>query len=185
MNGNLQKSDFRGILGFISGYYDTRKTFDAFVCLAACALAGGTQAKECLEEDGQWKKEDLELFGRALVHLIAEMESRRFEDIFGAYYTESALSQGTRDRHGEFHMPKTICDLMGKMLVGKKTPPQEGPIAFVRSLGRSIRPWPAGSASVGGPLWLRRAPRRRRRCCGGWKRSSTKPGRRARCRPQP
>ena len=75
--------DFRKILQEISHRHDTRKVFDGFVCLAACALAAQTREAEYLEEAKRWDKSELDLFAEALGALIIEMESRPFEDILG------------------------------------------------------------------------------------------------------
>jgi type I restriction-modification system DNA methylase subunit len=56
------------------------------------------------------------------------METRPFEDILGGYYMESALSSKGQQWNGEFHTPKTICDLMGQMVMGDTEWPAEGPI---------------------------------------------------------
>src|SRR5262249_44201344 len=54
-------SEFRSILQSISGRYDTRRVFEGFVRLAACALAAQTREPEYLEEVKRWNKSDLEL----------------------------------------------------------------------------------------------------------------------------
>jgi type I restriction-modification system DNA methylase subunit len=122
--------DFRKILASISDYHESRRVFDAFTRLVACAVAMRSREKEYLEEAGRWKKEDLERFSHALGALIAEMELRPFEDILGPYYTEFALSPGTRDKHGEFHTPKAICDLVAQTLIAENKCPEDGPITL-------------------------------------------------------
>jgi type I restriction-modification system DNA methylase subunit len=120
--------DFRTLLERISHRHDTRKVFDAFVRFAACALAAQTREAEYLEEAKHWEKAELELFGQALGALIVEMETRPFEDILGGYYMECALSSKGQQWNGEFHTPKTICDLMARVTLGDQTLPAEGPI---------------------------------------------------------
>ena len=70
--------DFRKILERLSHRHDTRRVFDAFTRLAACALAAQTREAEYLEEAKRWEKPDLDLFAEALGALIVEMESRAF-----------------------------------------------------------------------------------------------------------
>jgi len=110
-------TDFRNFLGGISRQNDLRRTFDAFVRLAACCLSAQTREAEYLEEAKHWEKSDLELMSKALGALILEMESKPFEDVLGGYYMEFALSSKGQQWGGEFHTPKPICDLMAKMLV--------------------------------------------------------------------
>jgi type I restriction-modification system DNA methylase subunit len=110
--------DFRKILEQVSRRHDTRKAFDGFARLAACALAAQTREAEYLEEAKRWEKPELESFAEALAALIEEMECRPFEDILGGYYMEFALSQKGQQWNGEFHTPKPVCDLMARMMIG-------------------------------------------------------------------
>jgi type I restriction-modification system DNA methylase subunit len=118
MKTKSQPSDFRKILKRISHRHDTRSVFEAFTRLAACALAAQTREAEYLEEAERWERPDLDLFVEALGALVAEMETRPFEDIIGGCYMEFALSQKGQQWNGEFHTPKTICDLMARMTLG-------------------------------------------------------------------
>ena len=123
------QGDFRKILERISHHHDMRSVFDAFVRFAACALAAQTREAEYLEEAKRWDKADLDLFGQALGALTLEMETKPFEDVLGTHYMEFALSSKGRQWNGEFHTPKTVCDLMAQMVVGDlKSLPEEGPI---------------------------------------------------------
>jgi type I restriction-modification system DNA methylase subunit len=122
--------DFRKILERLSHRHDTRRVFDAFTRLAACALAVQTREAEYLEEARQWKKPDLDLFAEALGALVIEMETHPFEDILGGCYMEFALSSKGQQWHGEFHTPKHVCDLMAQMTIGDMASlPAEGQIA--------------------------------------------------------
>ena len=124
-----QPSDFRTILEALTHRHDTRRIFDAFARLAACAVAAQTREAEYLEEAKRWEKPDLDVFGKALGALVLEMESRPFEDLLGAYYLDFALSQKIQQWHGEFHTPKAICDLMAQLTIGDLASlPAEGPI---------------------------------------------------------
>ena len=124
-----QPSDFRKILESLSHRNDTRRVFDAFTRFAACALAAETRETEYLEEVKRWEKEDMEVFGQALGALVAEMETRPFEDILGAHYMEFALSHKGQQWNGEFHTPKAICDLMARLTLGDmESIPADGPI---------------------------------------------------------
>lgn len=120
--------DFRRILESLSHRHDTRSVFDAFIRFAACALAVQTREAEYLEEVKHWEKPELDRFAEALGALVSEMETRPFEDILGGYYMESALSSKGQQWNGEFHTPKTICDLIGQMVMGDTELPAEGPI---------------------------------------------------------
>lgn len=62
---------------------------------------------------------DLDRFAEALAALVIEMEAHPFEDIIGGYYMEFALSEKGRQWNGEFHTPKTICDLMARLTLGE------------------------------------------------------------------
>src|SRR5581483_5184606 len=122
-------SDFRKLLGTLSHKHDLRRVFDAFVRMAACAVAAGTREPEYLEEAKRWEKSDLALFSQVLGALVLEMEGRPFEDVIGGYYVEYALSQKGQQWNGEFHTPKPICDLMARMTLGDlDSLPPEGPI---------------------------------------------------------
>jgi type I restriction-modification system DNA methylase subunit len=121
--------DFRKILESISHRHDTRSVFEAFTRFAACALAAQTREAEYLEEAKRWEKPELELFGKALGALVLEMETKPFEDVLGGHYMEFALSSKGQQWNGEFHTPKTICDLMARMTLGDmESLPTEGPI---------------------------------------------------------
>ena len=122
--------DFRAVLQSLSHRHDLRRIFDAFVLLAACALAMQTRETEYLEEAGRWTKEELETFAEALALLVTEMERHPFTDILGSYYMEFALSQKGQQWNGEFHTPKPVCDLMASIVAGDgDTWPTEGNIA--------------------------------------------------------
>src|SRR5580693_4576940 len=112
MKPKSQPSNFRRILERISHRHDIRSVFDAFTRFAACALAAQTREPEYLEEAKRWEKAELEMFAQALGALVLEMESKPFEDVLGAYYMEFALSSKGQQWTGEFHTPKTICDLL-------------------------------------------------------------------------
>lgn len=125
-----KSSDFRTILERLSHHRRTREVFDAFVRTAACALAMQTREPEYLEEAKRWEKEELALFAEALAALVAEMETRPFEDLIGGYYMEFALSSKGQQWNGEFHTPKPICDLMARMVIDLDSLPAEGPITI-------------------------------------------------------
>lgn len=121
--------DFRKVLERLSHRHDTRRVFDAFTRLAACALSLQTREAEYLEEIKHWEKPDLGVFAEALGALVTEMEQHPFEDLIGGYYLEFALSSKGQQWNGEFHTPKPICDLIAQMLVGDASSfPAEGPI---------------------------------------------------------
>lgn len=126
MKPKSPSNDFRAILQNLSHRHDTRRIFDAFVRLAACALAMQTREAEYLEEAKRWEKAELETFAEALGALVAEMEQHPFEDVLGGFYMEFALSQKGQQWSGEFHTPKPVCDLMARMLMGDSQWPAEG-----------------------------------------------------------
>src|ERR1051326_3054199 len=129
MKTKSHPSDFRKILEQISHRHETRRVFDAFTRLAACAVAAQTREAEYLEEAKRWEKKDLDCFAEALGALVLEMEKCPFEDVIGGCYMEFALSQKGQQWHGEFHTPKPICDLMARMTIGDLASfPPEGPI---------------------------------------------------------
>lgn len=126
---NSQPDDFRKILKGLSHRHDLRRVFDGFTRLAACALAAQTREAEYLEEAKRWERSELDLFAGALGALVLEMESRPFEDVIGGYYMEFAVSAKGQQWHGEFHTPKTVCDLIARMMLGDlDSLPAEGPI---------------------------------------------------------
>jgi methylase of polypeptide subunit release factors len=109
--------------------HDTRRVFDAFTRLAACALAAQTREAEYLEEARRWERPELDLFAQALGALVLEMESRPFEDILGGYYLDFALSSKGQQWNGEFHTPKMVGDLIARMMLGDLASlPADGPI---------------------------------------------------------
>jgi type I restriction-modification system DNA methylase subunit len=124
-----QPGDFRKILEQLSQRHDARRIFDAFVRLAACALAAQTREAEYLEEAKRWDKSELETFAEALGVLVIEMEAKPFEDVIGGYYMEFALSSKGQQWNGEFHTPKTICNFMAQIIMGDAFP-AEGSIAI-------------------------------------------------------
>lgn len=121
--------DFRSILQRLSHRRDLHTVFDTFIRLAACALAVQTRETEYLETIKDWEIDELNLFAEALGALIAEMESKPFEDILGGYYMEFALSTKRQQHNGEFHTPKPVCDLMAQIVMGDPVSlPKEGVI---------------------------------------------------------
>ena len=129
MKTKSSPGDFRKILERLSHRHDARRVFDAFTRLAACAVAAQTREAEYLEEAKRWERPDMDTFAEALGALVSEMETRPFEDIIGGCYMEFALSQKGQQWNGEFHTPKTICDLMARMTLGDlESLPAEGPI---------------------------------------------------------
>ena len=126
-----QPGDFRKILERLSHRHDTRRIFDAFVRFAACAVATQTREAEYLEEAKRWEASELDTFAEALAALIIEMEASPFEDIIGGYYIEFALSSKGQQWNGEFHTPKTICDMIARIVVGDMSSlPADGPITL-------------------------------------------------------
>jgi hypothetical protein len=121
-------SNFRKLLESISHRHDTRRVFDGFTRLAACAVAAQTREAEYLDEAKRWTKDELHLFSKALGALVIEMESHPFEDIIGGFYMDFALSTKGQQWNGEFHTPKAICDLMARMTVEVNSLPADGPI---------------------------------------------------------
>ena len=111
-------ADFRKLLEPLARVHDTRQVFDAFVTLAACALAAETREEEYLETAKHWQREHLDVFAQALGALILEMEIKPFVDVLGGYYMEFALSNKSQQWLGEFHTPTTICDLMAGLTLG-------------------------------------------------------------------
>ncbi len=107
--------DFRKLLERLAHRHDTRSIFDAFVRFAACAVAVQTREAEYLEEAKCWDKSELELFAEAFGTLVNEMEAQPFTDLLGGYYMEFALSSKGQQWNGEFHTPKTVCDMMAMM----------------------------------------------------------------------
>ena len=120
-------TDFRKNLENLSHRHDTRKVFDAFVRLSACVLAAQTREEEYLEEAKKWERTELDAFAEALGALVNEMQGKPFKDLIGGHYMEFALSHKGQQWNGEFHTPKTVCDLMARMFMGESFP-AEGPI---------------------------------------------------------
>jgi type I restriction-modification system DNA methylase subunit len=124
-------SDFRKILEQLAHGHDTRQVFDAFVRLAACAVAAQTREAEYLEEAKHWQKSELELFAQALGSLVREMESQPFTDLIGGYYMEFAISSKSQQWGGEYHTPKPICDFMTQITMGDMSElPADRPITI-------------------------------------------------------
>jgi len=109
---------FRKILEGMAHRHDLGRVFEAFTRLAACALAAQSREAEYLEEAKRWRKPELETFAQALGALTMEMESHPFEDLLGGCYLEFALSSQGQRWNGEFHTPKTVCDLIAHLTVG-------------------------------------------------------------------
>lgn len=111
-------SNFRKMLEPLCRSRDTRQVFDAFVRLGACALSAQTREVEYLEEAKRWSRDELKIFGDSLGALVLEMETKPYEDVLGGYYMEFALSTKSQQWNGEFHTPKTVCDLIARMTMG-------------------------------------------------------------------
>ena len=150
MSKTNEPTNFRKIINRIAYGHDTRKVFDGFVRLSACALAAQTREPEYLEEAKRWKPDELSLFAQALSTLTMEMERRPFEDLLGAYYMEFALSTKGQQWNGEFHTPKALCDLMAKMTMPDGLPPGDDKVtvcepacgagAMILALAESVAP---------------------------------------------
>ncbi|MDF9828580.1 type I restriction-modification system DNA methylase subunit [Ereboglobus sp. PH5-10] len=121
---------FRSLIEQLIRYHDAYKVFSAFTTLAACALAHGTREAEYLEEAKRWKKDELNIFSHALAALVLEMEDQPFTDLLGGHYMELALSHKSQQWNGEFHTPQNVCEMIGHMIAGDTTMPQEGPITL-------------------------------------------------------
>ena len=131
MKAKSRESDFRKILGGLSHRHSARCVFDGFSRLAACALAAQTREEEYLEEAKRWERAELDLFAEALGALILEMEKHPFQDLIGEYCMECTVSQKGQQWNGQFHTPKSICDLMARMVPGDASSlPAEGPITI-------------------------------------------------------
>jgi type I restriction-modification system DNA methylase subunit len=129
MKPKSQPRDFRKILERLSHRHDTRRVFEAFTRLTACALAAQTREPEYLDEAKRWERPDLDLFVEAFAALVIEMENHPFEDLIGGCYMDFALSSKGQQWNGEFHTPKAVCDLMAQMtLSALESLPAEGPI---------------------------------------------------------
>lgn len=116
--GGKASPGFRKILENLAHRHELPRVFEAFTRMAACALAAQTRETEYLEEAKHWRKPELEAFAQALGALTMEMESHPFEDLLGGCYLEFALSSQGQRWNGEFHTPKTVCDLIAHMTVG-------------------------------------------------------------------
>jgi type I restriction-modification system DNA methylase subunit len=127
---SMKSQTFLSILTNLATHRDRSTVFNAFVQLAACALAAQTREAEYLEEIKRWTKEDLNQFSHALAALIVEMEAEPFTDVLGAAYMEFAQSKGTRERGGEFYTPPCIAKLMAQMLAGSHDENSTEPITF-------------------------------------------------------
>lgn len=150
MSKTKPPENFRKLLEKVSRRHDTRKVFDTFTRLAACALACQTREPEYMEEIKQWEKLELDCFAQALGSLVKEMELKPFEDVLGAYYMEFALSSKGQQWNGEFHTPPSICKLMARLTLDGSDLPTEGPItvsepacgagAMILALGEACPP---------------------------------------------
>lgn len=118
MKAKSRPGDFRKLLERLSHRHDLRKVFDAFTRFSACALAVQTRETEYLEEVKRWERPDLDVFAEAFAALVNEMEAQPFTDLIGGFYQEVALSQKGQQWNGEFHTPKSICDLIAGVMLG-------------------------------------------------------------------
>lgn len=110
------QSDYRKVLARIAANgSDTRRVFDCFVKISACALSAGQRETEYMDEVKGWKKDDLTLFAEAFSLLVEEMESKPFSDVLGPHYMEWALGAKTAKNNGEFHTPESLCQMMAAM----------------------------------------------------------------------
>lgn len=115
---NIVQADFRKVLSKLTANgHDTRRIFDCFVKLSACALSNGQREEEYLEEVKRWKREELDLFVEAFALLIAEMEGKPFSDVLGPHYMEWALGEKTAKNNGEFHTPESLCQMMAAITI--------------------------------------------------------------------
>lgn len=121
--------DFRKILEGIAHNHDIHTVFCAFARLAACALAVQTRESEYFTEAKHWKNDELLAFSHALGALVSEMQEQPYTDLLGRYYMEFAISAGGQKWNGEFHTPRSICELMARLALGDLAElPAEGPI---------------------------------------------------------
>lgn len=125
-----EQPTFRSLIEQLVRRHDAYKVFAAFTNMAACALAHGTRETEYLDEAKRWERDELEIFSHALGALVAEMEAQPFTDLLGGHYMDLALSHKGQQWNGEFHTPKTICELMARVVAGDTPPPGDGPITL-------------------------------------------------------
>jgi hypothetical protein len=97
-----------------SSRHDAREVFRSFCRLAACALAAGTREREYLAEIKArgWSRDQLTRFSEALAILVSQMEREPFTDLLGPAYLEFGANRQT----GEFYTPKTVCQLMARVI---------------------------------------------------------------------
>ena len=86
------------------------------VRMIACALSLQTREVQYLECSKRYKKEELEVFPRAMAELIGAMEREPYTDLLGDPFLELE-SQSTKQGRGEFYTPQNICDMMAEMTV--------------------------------------------------------------------
>jgi type I restriction-modification system DNA methylase subunit len=103
----------------LSSNRSQRDVFNAFLKMAACALAAGTREKEYLEEAKRWNPDELKTFGQALGALIEEMEDEHFTDVLGDVHMDNLGHRG-QSHGGEFHTPSSVCDLMAQVTIGDR-----------------------------------------------------------------
>ena len=96
--------------------HNLSQVYRDLVRMIACALSMQTREAQYLECIGRYKKEELEVFPRAMAELIAAMEREPYTDLLGDPFLELE-SKSTKQGRGEFYTPQNICDMMAEMTV--------------------------------------------------------------------
>lgn len=110
------ETDFRKILAGLARNRSQRDVFNAFLRMAACALAAQTREAEYLEEAKRWTRDELNEFGAALGALVEEMQEEPFIDILGNVHMDHLGTRG-QSHGGEFHTPAEVCEVMARMTI--------------------------------------------------------------------
>jgi len=100
----------------LHGRHDPARVYRDAVRMVACALSMGTREAQYLECSRRYKKEELEVFPRAMAELTRAMEREPYTDLLGDPFLELE-GRSVKKGRGEFYTPQNICDMMAEMTV--------------------------------------------------------------------
>jgi len=111
-----QPKPWQHTLEKLHGRHDPAQVYRDAVRMIACALSLQTREAQYLEYSKRYKKEELEVFPRAMAELTMAMEREPYTDLLGDPFLELE-GRSVKKGRGEFYTPQNICDMMAEMTV--------------------------------------------------------------------
>lgn len=102
--------------------HSVTQVFDDFMEMAICAFSFGKMENRYLELIKRYEPNEVEQFGHVLGAMVLDYEDCAsaegdWDDVLGNFF-EQTSSGAQASRMGQFFTPKTVCDMMARMVHG-------------------------------------------------------------------